>query len=140
MRGTYILFMRLPFSMPMIIGGLGKIEFKEGYYAYVGSALGGLEQRLARHLRREKTLHWHIDYLLLRALVYDIMVIEGEEKRECQIASKLAEHLPYVNGFGSSDCNCTSHLFYSTDSSHLLQTVMRALGELGLRPRRWEVG
>jgi Uri superfamily endonuclease len=140
MRGTYILFMRFPFSMPMIIGGLGKIEFKEGYYAYVGSALGGLEHRLSRHLRQEKTLHWHIDYLLLRALIYDVMVIEGEEKRECQIASKLADHLSYVRGFGSSDCNCSSHLFYSTHPSHLLETVMRVLGELGLKPRRWEIG
>lgn len=126
--------------MPMIIGGLGKIEFKEGYYAYVGSALGGLEHRLSRHLRQEKTLHWHIDYLLLRALIYDVMVIEGEEKRECQIASKLADYLSYVRGFGSSDCNCSSHLFYSTHPSHLLETVMRVLGELGLKPRRWEIG
>lgn len=140
MRGTYILFVRLPFSMPLVIGGLGKIEFKEGYYAYVGSALGGLEQRIGRHLRREKTLYWHIDYLLLRALVYDVITIESEDRKECQIATKLAESLPCVEGFGSSDCSCQSHLFYSPTSSHLLETVLKVLEELGLRSKRWKIG
>jgi len=140
MRGTYILFLRLPFSVPIIVGSLGKIEFKRGYYAYIGSAMGGLEQRIERHLRQEKTIHWHIDYLLLRALVYDVIVVEGEERRECQVAAELAEHLPFVEGFGSSDCSCRSHLFYSPSSFLLIQTVLKVLEKLGIRPRRWKIG
>ena len=39
--------------------------------------MGGLDARVARHLRAEKKLHWHIDYLLERA-----SVTEGQTESE----------------------------------------------------------
>jgi sugar fermentation stimulation protein A len=140
MRGIYVLVLRLPFSLPIPIGALGKIDFKEGYYAYVGSAMSGVEQRVNRHLRQEKNLHWHIDYLLLRALPCDVIVAETEERKECELATKLAKRFPYVEGFGSSDCGCKSHLFYCPSSPVLLKAVLETMNELGLKPRRWKVG
>jgi Uri superfamily endonuclease len=139
MRGIYVLFLHVPFSMPAVIGGLGRLEFKGGYYAYVGSAMGGLEQRVGRHLQQEKALHWHIDYLLLRALPYDVVMAETGKRKECQLAAKLMEKFPCVEGFGSSDCKCRSHLFYSPEPAPLLEEVLKAMKELGLTPRRQKI-
>jgi len=50
------------------IKSLGEILFEPGLWVYVGSAMGSgstsLENRLGRHFRKEKTIYWHIDYLL----------------------------------------------------------------------------
>ncbi|MEM2418783.1 MAG: GIY-YIG nuclease family protein, partial [Candidatus Hadarchaeales archaeon] len=109
MRGIYVLFLRVPYTLSTLIGGLGEVEFRAGNYAYVGSALGGVEKRVGRHLSAEKKLHWHIDYLLLRAAPYDILAAEGEKGKECEVARKLSSELSCVEGFGCSDCGCVSH-------------------------------
>jgi len=62
------------------IGKLGIHNLPHGYYVYVGSALGGLASRLRRHLRSEKRLHWHIDYLLRQAAVAQIWYAIGPDK------------------------------------------------------------
>lgn len=62
-RGTYILVVRLDSPRDLRVGALGDIRFDAGTYIYAGSAMGGLDQRLSRHLSREKTIRWHIDYL-----------------------------------------------------------------------------
>ena len=122
MKGTYILLIELPDSTEIQVGHLGKIQFKTGFYAYVGSALGGLEARISRHRRKEKKIHWHIDYLLSEARTKEVYVGEG---KECDIAKKLADYLPCVRGFGSSDCDCESHLFYDEDYGRLSEIVVR---------------
>jgi Uri superfamily endonuclease len=94
------------------IGKLGKINFSRGYYLYVGSALNGLEQRIKRHLRNQKKIYWHIDYLLQHAKIVDIYYKESERKEECKIAQIFDQYFSLVPGFGSSDCGCKSHLFY----------------------------
>jgi Uri superfamily endonuclease len=135
-KGTYVLIIHVPYDLPINIGELGKIEFREGYYAYVGSALGGLESRVGRHQRKDKKLHWHIDYLLTRARVIDFVYAPGGEKLECEIAKELAKNLPSIHGFGSSDCKCESHLFYSPDVQELLKQVAQTFKACGLRPSR----
>ncbi|MGD2072894.1 MAG: GIY-YIG nuclease family protein [Candidatus Thorarchaeota archaeon] len=101
---SYILVMDLPSDATIQIGTLGTIHFPKGSYAYVGSAPS--ENRLERHLRREKTIHWHIDYFLQEAAVKKIVVSPQEE---CILARQIP--LPYIKGFGCSDCRCPSHLF-----------------------------
>lgn len=64
LKGIYTLVITLTTSATIRAGKLGNISFPEGYYAYVGSALNGLEARIARHLKEDKLLHWHIDYFL----------------------------------------------------------------------------
>ena len=98
----------------MRIGSLGIIDLRKGFYAYTGSAMGGLEQRIKRHLRKEKNIHWHIDYLLGKTEIKKILVMETNVKSgECRAAEKLEQSGGVsVDGFGSSDCKCKSHLFY----------------------------
>jgi len=74
-----------------------------------------MKKRLERHLRKEKKLHWHIDYLLRESEIEEIFLSEREE---CEVAKAF---LPfgYVPGFGCSDCLCRSHLFYSEDLGEL---------------------
>jgi len=64
MKGSYILLIKLLKDSEIKVGSLGTISFKKGFYVYVGSAMGGLEQRINRHLRKNKKTFWHIDYLL----------------------------------------------------------------------------
>jgi Uri superfamily endonuclease len=116
-KGTYALVLRLEHSEEITVGKLGTFAFPTGYYLYVGSALGpgGLEARLARHRRRDKKLHWHIDYLLEHAQLVEVWSATSTDRLEC-LWAQAARQLPGaeipVPGFGSSDCRCPSHLIY----------------------------
>lgn len=112
-RGTYALVIALQGGLRLRIGGLGIHSLPPGYYVYAGSALGGLSGRLRRHLRSEKRLHWHIDYLLTKAEIDQIWYSLGHNRLECTWNALLGD-LPGaespVPGFGASDCHCPSHL------------------------------
>ncbi len=113
--GTYALVLFLKESCRLQVGKLGRLGFLPGYYVYTGSALGGLAGRLKRHLRPEKRLHWHIDYLLQAASVKEVWYTCSQERLECAwngIVSGLPGAEPALKGFGSSDCRCYSHLTF----------------------------
>lgn len=63
-KGIYVLFIFVKRDTLIKVGALGKIKFRRGTYAYVGSAQNGLKKRVTRHLRKKKRKFWHIDYLL----------------------------------------------------------------------------
>lgn len=105
MSFTYLLVVELSQDTAITVGMLGTLQFKKGTYIYVGSAPS--EKRLERHLKREKKLHWHIDYFLEKAEIKKIFIVEG---KECDVAQKI--DLPSIKGFGCTDCKCSSHLFY----------------------------
>lgn len=115
--GAYALLVRLDTPADLEIGRLGPFFFEAGFYLYAGSALRGLEQRVARHLRPSaaKRLHWHIDYLLAAGQVVAVWQQPGRQRRECACA-QAAAGLPgarlAVRRFGSSDCGCPGHLVY----------------------------
>jgi Uri superfamily endonuclease len=112
--GTYGLALRLPQATSITVGALGRWCFPAGMYVYVGSAWGpgGLGARLRRHLREEKRLHWHVDYL--RAVSRPVGVWLAPDRRvECAWAQtvQLAPGARVIApGFGSSDCGCSTHL------------------------------
>jgi Uri superfamily endonuclease len=112
-KGSYVLLVELSRPAEIAVGRLGRVRFEKGFYAYVGSAMGGLEKRIRRHLSKEKKIHWHIDYLLDSAAsrVVEVFRFESAKRLECHIAGKLSEKLECVPGFGCSDCGCGSHLF-----------------------------
>ena len=113
--GTYALLIRLGVGVCLRVGKLGIHNLPPGYYVYVGSALGGLSNRLRRHLRPEKRLYWHIDYLLSQAAVAQIWYSIGPGRLECKwnaIMRNLPGAKPSILGFGSSDCRCSSHITY----------------------------
>ena len=121
MKGSYVLLIELEEDTTIKVGKLGNIFFKKGFYAYVGSALNGIEQRIQRHIRKNKKIHWHIDYLLNYAKIKDAFYRESNEKEECNIANKFGK-LESVYGFGCSDCECKSHLFYGS-KKEILQII-----------------
>ena len=118
-KGSYILIIHVDKPIKISIGKLGVFEFKPGYYAYVGSAMGkgatSLIGRVKRHLRKEKKLRWHVDYLLSKAKVVHVLY-STLERSECTLSKMLykAGFKPYIKGFGSSDCRqkCVSHLYW----------------------------
>jgi Uri superfamily endonuclease len=128
-KGIYALIIELGTSRTITIGKRGRISFAAGYYAYVGSALNGLEARIVRHLKEDKQLHWHIDYLLQKAKVIEIIYCVTEKNMECMLSSQLAQKLKHVPHFGCSDCRCTSHLFFSGDQTYLRKTVRDSFHE-----------
>ncbi|MCS7131646.1 MAG: GIY-YIG nuclease family protein [Hadesarchaea archaeon] len=136
MRGTYALLVHVPYDLSISVGELGTLNFRAGYYVYIGSALGGLEARVRRHLRTEKTLHWHIDYLLVRSRTVDVVFARSDERKECEVAAELAKQFEGVRGFGSSDCRCGTHLFYSPDFNELLRQVLLSFKACGLKPAK----
>jgi len=113
LKGAYLLIIGVNRDSRIKVGSLGLINFKKGIYVYVGSAMGGLEQRISRHLRSNKKTFWHIDYLLKNrnAKIIKVFYKESNEKEECKIARRISKFGEPVMNFGSSDCKCESHLF-----------------------------
>jgi len=110
--GSYILILKLERDKKIKIGFLGYINFKKGYYFYCGSGKKNLHQRIERHKRKNKKTFWHIDYLREKSKY--ISAITFDKLSECQLAEKLKKITEgSINNFGSSDCKCKTHLFYS---------------------------
>lgn len=109
---TYQLHIRLERSQDIVIGRLGRFTFEKGQYLYTGSATRNMRARLLRHLSGNKTLHWHIDYLLA-AKTAEITGISLASEPECAVNQAVKAPIP-VPGFGASDCRagCRAHLKY----------------------------
>ena len=127
--GTYALVMRLEAAAEVAVGRLAPAAFPAGWYIYVGSALGGLRGRLARHLRPSKRRHWHIDYLTPPAEIIEIWCATSPERLECGWARALCSlpaAEPHPARFGCSDCRCATHLVFFRERPGL-QTAGRLL-------------
>jgi Uri superfamily endonuclease len=127
-KGVYILIISINKKIQVKVGALGRLSFKKGLYAYVGSAQNNLEERIGRHLRKRKQKFWHIDYLLDHELVKVMRVFYEETSKpdECRIAELLAEKGMSVKSFGSSDCKCKSHLVKLEDYEFLREFTREA--------------
>lgn len=111
-RGSYILILRLEKDLTLPVGGLGHVSFRRGFYVYTGSAMANLKRRMERHKRIRKRNHWHIDFLRSVSEFHDILPIRSSERIECQLANCLSGIACWeIPGFGSSDCECRTHLF-----------------------------
>lgn len=115
-----------------MIGKLGRVSFLAGYYVYVGSALNGLESRIARHLKKKKALYWHIDYFLQKARVEEIIYSQTKKNLECAIASQLTRKLMIIEHFGCSDCLCASHLYFCKYKHGIKNIIRNSFKESGL--------
>ena len=124
-KGVYVLAIWIKEDVGINVGALGHIDFVKGSYAYVGSAQSGLEKRLQRHFRKSKRKFWHIDYLLDYESVKILEAFHKEARRteECKVAQKISLTSLSVDGFGSSDCKCRSHLF-KLKSYQILKKLM----------------
>ena len=117
-KGTYLLLVKVK-DNPIIHVSKKIWMFEKGIYAYIGSArnTGGLRARIGRHLKQDKKLYWHIDYLLENSYVEIIGTIFTTSKKnlECEVVKTLIKEgteTPYAKRFGSSDCKkgCPSHI------------------------------
>ena len=135
MKGSYVLLIELSEKQIIAIGNLKAVHFHRGGYAYVGSAMGGFKSRLNRHLKGNKSPRWHIDYLLQQAPISDIILCETKDRVECAIAQALSRQFESIPGFGSSDCKCRSHLFFTADERQMKSKVMTNIGSLSIKPR-----
>jgi len=132
--GSYILLIELPEEATIKVGSLNSIHFAHGYYAYVGSAMGGFKSRLNRHLRENKKTHWHIDYLLERSSITVVILCETEHRFECAIAQAFNKQFDSIPGFGCSDCKCPSHLFYAAEEGPMKSRIVSMISSLGIEP------
>jgi len=115
--GTYALLLRSAASGRVALGRHGVLAVRCGWYVYVGSARGpgGLRARLAHHLRPARHPHWHIDYLRQLAAVQEIWVSyeqRADEHSWARVFGAAEGGLIPADGFGSSDCDCRTHLFF----------------------------
>ena len=92
--------------------GTKTLNITPGKYIYVGRAKKNLISRLKRHLKKQKKIRWHIDYLTSHpACKIDSITIADIDTKECTIADILENIGLYrIKDFGSSDCRCKGHL------------------------------
>ncbi|NIO06721.1 MAG: DUF123 domain-containing protein [Deltaproteobacteria bacterium] len=91
------------------------MRYPAGYYVYTGRAKRGLASRVLRHLRKEKMLHWHIDWLTRVAPVQEVWLELRPGCEECACHKRVVAMrgtMTLIPGFGSSDCRCPSHLAF----------------------------
>jgi Uri superfamily endonuclease len=135
-QGVYVLIFFLPRARRVVVGKLGTVAFARGFYAYVGSAMGPAGfKRVARHLEvsegRLKTKKWHVDYFLAVAKVLATVEITTQQTIECQVARELLENpsLSCIMNFGSSDCKCRSHFFYSPRLNDIDDAISKLIND-----------
>ena len=119
--GTYLLVLGSARRHNVVIGRLGVLPLRPGFYVYVGSAFGsgGLAARLGRHLKGGAARpHWHIDFLRPHAQPVEVLWREGVrlEHRWAALIGELPEAASPLVGFGASDCTCRSHLTFFEQS------------------------
>lgn len=143
MKGVYILVIMIEAPTEVKIKSLGHLTFQPGTWLYVGSAMGSgstsLENRLRRHFRKEKTIYWHIDYLLSANVKLPFAIwAESPKHMECDLAQTISSSETFDLGpqrFGSSDCRkgCSAHIFKSNIDGPLDVILCQAFSRLGLQ-------
>ena len=128
MKGSYFLVIRL--GEEKVIRTKGRaFELKPGYYVYVGSAMNSLEKRVARHFRREKKLHWHIDYLLKEAELLRAYLIPSDAKLEEKLSLEVSRFGEAVPGFGAGDVKVNTNLYrFEGEPDEILRGILRKMG------------
>lgn len=131
LKGLYCLGIYNSILQTVKVGKKYNICFYKGYYFYIGSALNGIEGRVSRHLRNDKKIFWHIDYLLSNKNVtikkiyyltigncstYKNTSHNKYLRKECKVAQNIKSFTYPINYFGCSDCNCCSHLFFDINN------------------------
>ena len=127
LQGIYVIVIKVNKDTNIHIGALGNLSFKKGLYAYVGSAQKNLQKRIKRHLRKQKSIFWHIDYLLDNPASKPVKIFfkQAGKTEECRIAQQIGTLNEAVIGFGCSDCNCKSHLFRIKETLFLQKNMLK---------------
>lgn len=120
--GLYLLILKLDKRWRIKVGRLPATCFEPGYYVYVGRAKRGLKGRIQRHLKKNKKIFWHIDYLTHYAQILNVLIKPGAYD-ECRTVRKLRKLIKDsaipLPGFGASDCRCLGHLLHLPNATNL---------------------
>lgn len=118
--GIYILELHSKTNFRFDHKKFGNLKLPAGWYYYIGSAQKNLVQRVTRHFRKHKKIHWHIDHLIEKRsikLINSYLLQNCGKEKECKLVKDLRTEFnlkSIIKNFGSSDCrNCESHLLYS---------------------------
>lgn len=139
-KGTYALVLECTEPAEVSVGALGVLELNPGVLVYVGSAFGsgGLAGRLRHHLLPVTRPHWHLDYIRPHVALQAAWCVAGPRSLEHDWARAVADIRGFsvpLSGFGSSDCNCVSHLLCSNHGPHCSRLGGRlANSSAGLQP------
>lgn len=115
----------------IVVGSLGRVFFREGYYIYVGSGGRYPLSRIRRHFRRDKGVRWHIDYLTQRYPAFEAYIVRDQPIDEYGLARELCDKHMFIEGFGSSDKRSKSHLFYLGDEDGYREAVYYIVSRYG---------
>lgn len=120
-RGSYMILLTIVDDLQIAVGSLGDLSFPAGYYVYVGAARSSMTKQMERHLRNNRANHEHIDYLRKHAKKCISIPIRTDTVLEHDLARSLATIADdLVPHFGSSGCQCVSHLFrFAENPLHL---------------------
>ncbi len=124
--GAYVLVIDTGKAVSMKIRGRAN-RLPPGRYLYCGSAWGpgGIRARVGRHLKKGKSLRWHIDRLTVKGQIRNVIVAPGGS--ECALFENLfalpGAEVP-IPGFGSTDCRrCPSHLLRLADTATIADAL-----------------
>lgn len=122
--GAYVLAIVLAKHLCLNQSHFAGYTLAPGTYVYCGSAYGpgGIRARVARHLRRDKPLRWHVDELTGGNRINQVGIRIGG--RECDLVDEILSvgGKSVLRGFGSSDCSrCPAHLLALPSGANLLR-------------------
>jgi Uri superfamily endonuclease len=88
--GACVLLIGLSVPVAVALPGKPKTTLCDGRYLYCGSAKGpgGIRARLARHMRIEKSIRWHVDRLTKVSAVIGAWTFPGGD--ECDLVRTLS--------------------------------------------------
>ncbi|MGQ4832849.1 MAG: GIY-YIG nuclease family protein [Candidatus Asgardarchaeia archaeon] len=140
MEGAYVLLIKLSEKISLNYKG-SEYELRDGLYIYVGSAIGyknAIEKRVARHIRKDKKVFWHVDRItsIPQSEVLGFFVIMSHDKIECDVSQRLFKSgnlsVPLPR-FGASDCKlgCPAHFYYC--KNHTYTECIRFLSDVLLK-------
>lgn len=127
-KGSYLLIIWLEGKKRIKTRGR-EFDLKGGFYVYVGSAMNSLERRVERHFRRNKKLHWHIDFLLREGELLRAYLIPSGERLEEKLSIEVSKYGEPVEGFGASDIGVSSNLYrFDGEPDDLLIGILKERG------------
>ncbi len=118
-QGYYILLFELLGEISVSYAGRN-VVLEPGVYAYIGSALRSLRNRVGRHVHSGAArIHWHIDRVTT-AKAFKPLAVAACDSTMRGLEECIAGHLWTLGlrgprGFGSSDTKSPTHLYRLPD-------------------------
>ncbi|RAO98780.1 hypothetical protein PW5551_07605 [Petrotoga sp. 9PW.55.5.1] len=125
--GSYILLIKVKDDFEIDIRHR-KVLIKEGLYAYIGSAMKNLHQRVGRHLtfkEKQNKQHWHIDKILEKeeSQIIFVSMVPSLNRLEERISKKFSLSFDYIENFGSTDLRVKSNFYIIDDIDAFFQII-----------------